>query len=297
MISKHNTGISDKTVYFINYVLITIFTLIVLYPVIFVLSASFSDGNAVMHGKVWLYPVGFTTRGYEAIFKYSAIMTGYANSLYYMIVGTVLSVFMSALGAYPLSRKDFSGKKFFMILLLITMFFSGGLIPSYLLIKSLGLINTRWVMILPGLVSAYNIFVFRTYINNTIPLELFEASRMDGINDFQYLFRIVIPLSKPIMAVLALWHAVGSWNSYFTAMIYLRDRNLFPLQLFLREVLLQNVDIDVSMMDIEEVNERRQLQQLLRYSMIVAGSLPLMIAYPFIQKYFVKGVMVGSLKG
>ncbi len=288
----------DKVVYFINYVLLAILLVVVLYPIIYIVSCSFSSGDALMTGKVKLFPVQPTLQSYKAVFKYQSIWTGYRNSIIYAIVGTLISMSLTLLAAYPLSREDFRCKKFFMVIILFTMMFSGGLIPTYMLIKNLGLLDSIWAIVLPGSVSAYNIIVARTFFANTIPKELREAAEMDGCSDFRFFRKIVIPLSTPIIAVLSLWVIVGLWNSYFGPMIYLNSQDKYPLQLVLRRILLlSQVNLNQSNIDPEVIRKNQYLGEMLKYGTIIVSTLPLMIVYPFVQKYFVKGVMIGSVKG
>ncbi len=288
----------DKVVYFINYVLLGLLLLTILYPLIYVVSASFSSGDALASGKVRLFPVEPTLLSYKTVFEYDAIWTGFVNSIIYTTVGTLVSMVLTLLAAYPLSREDFQGKKILSGMFLFTMMFSGGLIPSYMLIKNLGLMNTMWAIILPGAVSAYNVIVARTFFNQTIPKDLLEASQMDGCSDFRFFSQIVLPLSKPIIAVLCLWVAVALWNGYFNPLLYINDESKYPLQLVLRRILLMSqVNFANANIDPARVAENRYLSQMLQYATIIISSLPLMIIYPFVQKYFVKGVMIGSVKG
>lgn len=288
----------DKVVYFINYILLAMLLIIVLYPLIYIVSCSFSSGDALMTGRVRFLPVEPTLDSYKAVFKYSSIWTGYANSLLYTGLGTLVSIVVTLFAAYPLSRDDFMGKKIITRIFLFTMMFSGGLIPSYLLIKNLGLIDSMWSIILPGAVSAYNVIVARTYFKQTIPKELLEAAQMDGCSDFKFFNAIVIPLSTPIIAVLCLWTAVGHWNSYFNPMIYINTEAKFPLQLVLRKILLlSQVNLNSGNVDPLVIQKNMYLSEMLKYGTIIISTLPLMIIYPFVQKYFVKGVMIGSVKG
>ena len=288
----------DKVVYFFNYVFLTLMLLIVLYPLIYIVSCSFSSGNALVSGKVKFLPVEPTLQSYKAVFEYSAIWVGYKNSIIYTVLGTLLSVALTLLAAYPLSREDLRGGKVFMALFLFTMMFSGGLIPTYLLVKNLGLVNTMWAVILPGSVSAYNVIVARTFFRQNIPQELLEAAKVDGCYDFRFFMSIVIPLYMPIVAVLALWVAVGLWNSYFNPMIYLNSENRYTLQLILRRIILMSqVNLSSSNIDPARIAENQYLSEMLKYATIIISSLPLMLIYPFVQKYFVKGVMIGSVKG
>lgn len=267
-----------------------------LYPLIYIVSSSFSSADAVTAGEVWLWPVDFSLEGYKAVFAYKQIWTGYGNSLFYMIVGTFINITLTILAAYPLSRKDFYGRNFFMLLFLFTMLFSGGLIPNYLLVKELGMLNTRWAMIIPNAMSVFNVIITRTYFKMTIPDELHEAAKMDGCSDFRFLAKVVLPLSGPIIAVMGLFYAVGHWNAFFNALIYLRDQDYYPLQLVLNNILVQN-EVDPEMfIDVESQAAIAGLRELLKYSLIVVASIPVLVIYPFVQKHFVKGVMIGSLK-
>lgn len=273
---------------------------LVLYPLVYVLSSSFSDPSEVAAGNVILFPKGFTLEGYSYILDYDEIWTGYRNTLFYTIAGTLLNLIATLPAAYALSRRDLFGRGIFTVLFTVTMFFSGGLIPTYLVYKQLNLLNTVWIMLIPGLVSMWNTVVCRTYFSNSIPYELQEASKIDGCNDFILFFRIVLPLSAPIIAVMAMYYAVGHWNSYFNAMIYLRDTSLYPLQLVLRSILLLDTTSEMIGADAEAQRELLRLQQLkesMKYGVIVISALPMLVMYPFFQKYFVKGVMVGAIKG
>ena len=288
----------DKVVYFINYVLLALLLVIVLYPIIYIISCSFSSGSALMAGRVRLLPVEFTFDSYKAVFKYQSIWSGYKNSVIYTIVGTLISIVFTLFAAYPLSRDDFRGQKLFTGLFLFTMMFSGGLIPTYLLVRNLKLIDTMWAIVLPGAVSAYNMIVARTFFKQTIPKELMEAAEMDGCSDFKFFSRIVIPLSTPIVAVLCLWVAVSLWNSYFNPMIYINSEDKYPLQLVLRRILLMSqVNLNSSSVDPQVIAKNQYLSEMLQYGTIIISTLPLMVIYPFVQKYFVKGVMIGSVKG
>lgn len=288
----------DKVVYFINYIFLTFMLIIVLYPIIYIISCSFSSGNALMSGRVKFLPVDTTIQSYKAVFEYKAIWTGYKNSIIYTVIGTVISVALTLLAAYPLSRDDFRGNRFFMGLFLFTMMFSGGLIPTYLLVKNLGLVNSMWAVVLPTAVSAYNVIVARTFFKQNIPQELLEAAKVDGCSDFRFFAGVVIPLSMPIVAVLSLWVAVGLWNSYFNPMIYLNSEDKYTLQLILRRIILMSqINLSSSNIDPARIAENQYLSEMLKYATIIISSLPLMIIYPFVQKYFVKGVMIGSVKG
>lgn len=288
---------SDRVFTIVNYVILFCFLLAVAYPLIYVVSASFSDPRAVISGKMWLWPVDITFEGYKAIFRNPKIVIGFRNSILYTLSGTIISVILTLLAAYPLSRKDLKGKGFIMGLFLFTMLFSGGLIPTYLTVRALGMINTPFAMIIPGALSVWQVIITRTFFQTSIPDELLEAAHLDGSSDFRFVWDVVIPLSGPIIAVNALLYAVGQWNSFFNALIYLTDASLFPLQLILREILIQNQMDMTQFGDIAKQMQRQNLQDLLKYSLIVIASVPVLIIYPFVQKHFVKGVMVGSLKG
>jgi multiple sugar transport system permease protein/putative aldouronate transport system permease protein len=287
----------DKIFLATNDMILFIILLIVLYPLIYIISSSFSSPDAVISGAVWLWPVDFSLEGYKAVFRNDQILMGYANTIYYTVLGTIVNVAMTILAAYPLSRKEFKGRHVIMLLFVFTMLFHAGLIPTYLTIREYGLLNDRWVMILPSAISIFNIIIARTYYQSTISDELHEAAQLDGCNHFQFLYYIVLPLSKAITAVLVLFYAVFHWNAFFDALIYLSDRDLFPLQIILRDILVAST-IDPSMItDPELMSQMVGLADLLKYSLIIVASLPVWIAYPFVQKYFVKGVMIGSIKG
>lgn len=291
----HSTGWDVAFDYLVNAFLF-ICMLITLYPIIVVISSSFSDSNAVLSGKVWLYPIGINVKGYEAVFKYPMVVKGYANTLFYTGAGTLLNVVLTVMAAYPLSRKDFSPRRLIMLLFTFTMFFSGGMIPSYILVDSLGIMNSRWAMLLPTAMATYNMILTRTYFQSTIPDELLEAAQLDGCTDIRFIIKVVLPLSKPILAVIALYYAVGHWNAYFNAFLYLSDSDKYPLQLVLRTILIQN-EVDPMMVSAEELVARESLKNLLKYALIVVSSVPVLMLYPFVQKFFVRGVMIGSIKG
>ena len=250
-------------------------------------------------GKVVLWPKGITLVSYEELLHYKRIWSGYANTIFYTVVGTLVNLVMTVCGAYPLSRKDFMPRHVVMIMLMITMYFSGGLIPTYLVVSKLGLVNTRWAMIIPGAMSVYNMIVTRTYFMNSIPSSLQEAATLDGASSFQYLIRVVLPLSKPILAVIGLYYAVGHWNDFYSALIYIYDDSMLPLQSFLRDILMSTKLTlnNMSGVDMATAAAKAQLAQTLKYSVIIVSTVPVLCIYPFIQKYFVKGVMIGSVKG
>ena len=286
---------SDKVFNFFNVLLTILITLIVLYPLIYILSASFSDPMAVMNGEVLLIPVDFTFAGYQKVFQNEDIVTGYLNSIQYTIVGTAVNLVMTVLGAYPLSRKDFYGRNVLTAFFAFTMFFGGGMIPTYLVIQDLGLLNNFWVMILPGAVSVWSMVIVRTFFQSSIPDELREAAVIDGCSNTRLLMTIILPLSIPVLAVSTMQYAVGHWNAYFNALIYITDREKYPLQMVLRELLMQS-KMD-EMMDTEGAVTQQMLAESLKYAVMVVASVPVLLLYPFLQRYFVKGVMVGAIKG
>lgn len=295
--NKISNSREDKIFNIIIHIIIAALLVIIAYPLIFVLSSSFSSKDAVTNGKVFLFPVDFSLEGYEAVFKKNDVIIGYRNTFIYTIIGTMINLFLTMIAAYPLSRKDLPFGKGLILLFTFTMIFSGGMIPTYMLVKSVGLINKPAVMVLVGSISAYNLIIARTFIQNNIPTELLEASRIDGCSDFLYFAKIVLPLSKSVIAVLTLYYAITHWNSYFNAFIYLNNRKYWPLQLYLREILLEN-QIDASQIVDPELQEAKQgMANLLKYSLIVVSTIPVMLLYPFIQKHFVTGVMIGSVKG
>lgn len=275
-----------------------IFALVVtLFPLIFVISASVSDPTAVYRGEVWLLPKGFSLEGYRRVFQDPAILTGYLNSIIYTVVSTAITLVTTIPCAYAVSRRDFRGGSILMGFFTLTMFLSGGTIPSYLLIKNLGMLDTMWALVLPGAVSAYNIIIARTFFQSTIPTELLEAAQIDGCGNTKFFFSIVLPLAKPIMAVIGLFAAVGMWNQYFNAMMYLSDRAKYPLQNILREILIQT-EVNTSMFsDVKALAEQQRVSEVIKYALIIVATVPMMIIYPFVQKHFVKGVMIGSIKG
>jgi putative aldouronate transport system permease protein len=290
------TGV-DRAFSIINYTVLTLFLLLILYPLIYVVSASFSDGAAVIAGRVWLWPVKPSLFAYQKVFSYPLIWSGYGNSLFYATVGTIVNVTMTLIAAYPLSRRDLYGRNVIMGLFLFTLFFSGGLIPTYLLVRDLGMRNTRWALIIPQALSVWNLLIAITFLRSSIPQELLEASQLDGCSDFQYFIKVLLPLSTPLIAVLSLFYAIGHWNQFFAALLYLTDKDLFPLQIVLRNILISS-QVDMSMIeDIKAMAAREALRELLKYALIVVASVPVLIIYPFVQKYFVKGIMLGSVKG
>ncbi|SDL19306.1 carbohydrate ABC transporter permease [Tessaracoccus oleiagri] len=269
----------------------------IIYPLYFIVIASVSDPNLIAQGKVWLLPQGFTMEGYETLFRNDALLRGVVNSLLYTSVGTLVSVSIILCTGYALSRKDMPGRNLFMILFIITMFFDGGMIARYLVVRDLGLLNTMWAVILPGAVGVWNLIIARTFFQTNVPDELREAAQIDGANDFRFFFRVALPLTKPLIALMAMTHIVAYWNSYFDAMIYLNDEAMYPLQLVLRNVLVQSqasASLDTGSIDSYAAAQR--LGELIKYGMIVVSTVPLLIIFPFLQKYFVKGATLGALK-
>ena len=294
--TKVKMSVNNKIYFTIVYSILIFLLLIVLYPLIYILSASFSSPNAVSTGKVILFPVDFSLEGYKEVIKYTEVWVGYRNTILYTVLGTTLNVVLTMFTGYGLSRKGLPGQKVLTFLFTFTMLFSGGLVPTYLVMNRLHLINTPFSMILPGAINITNMIIARTFIVS-IPRDLEEAAMIDGCSYARYFFEIVLPLSKAIMAVLVLYYAVGHWNAYFNALIYLSNRDLFPLQLFLREILILNTASSSQIMDPEMEEKMRGMADLLKYALIVVSTVPILCAYPFAQKYFTKGVMVDSLKG
>lgn len=289
---------ADRRFYIINGIVMGTLFLLYAWPLWFVVIASFSDPNLVTSGKVILLPREFHLNGYKLILEYKDILTGYVNSILYTVFGTTLNLLMTILAAYPISRMDFVPRKFFTVFLVFTMYFSGGLIPLFLQVRGLGLYNSPLAMLIPGAISVYNVLILRSFFMYGVPKSLEEAAVLDGANTFQMLIRIILPLVKPTLAVLVLYYAVGHWNDYFSALIYLKDKNLMPLQTVLRDILIVGkIDMVSSGMEMEAVLEKMKTAQTLKYSVIIVSTVPLMLVYPFIQKYFVKGIMIGAVKG
>ena len=280
----------------ILYSICTVLLLMILYPLWFIVIASFSDPSAVAGGHVWVWPVGFTLDGYDELLKQPRVWLGYRNTIAYTVVGTLIGLMVNIPAAYALSRKDLWGRKGLMGLYVFTMFFSGGLIPIFLTVQQAGLYNTFWVLVLPFSVSAYNIIVARTFFETSLPPDLWDAAQIDGCGNLRFFFTMALPLSKAVISVIALWTAVGQWNSYFNALIYIRDENLYPLQLIMRNILITNQNFaalgtgEAAMIAMRRAN-------LVRYAMIIIATVPIMCVYPFIQKYFDQGVMIGAVKG
>ena len=289
------SDMSDKIFYLLNYIFLGFLALVILYPLYFIIIASISDPDAVLGGDVILFPVGLTLSGFEAILQRTDVWFGYLNTIIYTVLTVVLSLVVTIPAGWALSRKRLWGKKFFMIYFIIPMFFGGGLIPFYNVMNNLKLINTPWAVILPSILSVWNLFMTRTFFESSIPDGLVEAARIDGASEFRIFFSLVIPLSKAVLAVMALYYAVGQWNSYFNAMIFLQDDTLYPLQLILREILIASETTTGG--SGETILEQYRLANQIKYVSVIVSSAPVIMLYPFVQKYFNQGVMIGSLKG
>ena len=294
----------DRLFYVLDVGLLGLTFLLVVYPLIYVVSSSFSDALEVVAGRVWLLPVKPSLEGYKAVFEYSELWLGYGNTIFYTVFGTIYNVVMTMLIAYPLSRRDFRGRGALMFLFTFTLFFQGGLIPTYLLIRSVGIIDTRAVMIIPFAIQVLNVIITRTFLQSNIPAELYEAARVDGATNSRMLWSVVLPLSGPIIAVITLFYAVNHWNQFFNALVYLRRQELRPLQIILREILVLNspnvIDqlmASASPEQVEALQSRMYLQGLIQFALIVIATAPILAVYPFVQKYFVRGAMIGALKG
>ncbi|MDD3904245.1 MAG: carbohydrate ABC transporter permease [Sphaerochaeta sp.] len=295
MVSKHS--FSDVSFDILNRIFMIASTLVVLYPIVYIISSSFSSANAIISGKVWLFPVEPNFNAYTAVFKNKQVLGGYMNSIIYTAGGTLISVVLTIAAAYPLSRKFLPGRKFFTAMFVFTMLFSGGLIPTYFVVRNMHLIDTRWAIVLPNALSIWNLMVTLTYFKTSLSEELFEAATLEGASDMRILTSIVLPLSQAIIAVIGLYYAIGLWNSYFDALIYLKSSDKFPLQIILRNILISN-QADLSMgADMVAMARRQGMADVMKFALIVISSAPLLMVYPFVQKYFVKGVMLGSIKG
>lgn len=289
---------NDRAFFIVNNLILLMALILVAYPIIYVFAASFSSRNAVVTGQVILWPVNFSLEGFEAVFSYRQIMNGYANTFFYTFVGTLINVSMTMLAAYPLSRKgDMPGRNLFMYLFTFTMMFGGGLIPTYIMMQNLGFIDRRIVLLVPNAMGVFHLIIARTFLTTTIPSELYEAASIDGCSHVKYFTKILLPLSKPLLAVLVLFYAVGHWNSFFDAFIYLKNPALYPLQLVLRDILIVNTIDPTAVTDPVSQEKKQGMVELLKYAVIVVASVPVWCLYPFIQKYFVKGVMIGAVKG
>ena len=285
----------EKIYYVIVNLILGIFFVLVLAPLINIVASSFSSADAVIKGKVLLWPVEFNVEGYNAVFDYNGIWRSYWNTIVYTVVGTAINLFMTMIAAYPLARKNLPLKKPVVMLFMFTMLFSGGMIPGYLLIRNLKMINTIWAIVLPGAISVYNMIIARTFIQG-IPSDIEEAAKIDGCSDIYYFWKMVLPLSKTVIAVLALYYAVGHWNDYFTPWLYMNKTEKYPLQIILRTILVMNTFDAESMLE-DDLLANKALQDLLKYSLIIVSSVPILVAYPFAKKFFLKGVMIGALKG
>ena len=290
-------SLSDLVFNSVVYAFLAIILILVLYPLIYVVSASFSDPEAIISGEVWLLPRGMNVLSYERVINNNSIWIGYKNTVIYTFFGTLINVVMTVMAAYPLSRRDFKGRNIIMLAIVFTMFFHGGLIPTYLVVYRLNMINTIWAMLIPNALSAFNIIITRTFFQTNIPGELNESAYMDGCNNIRLLAYIVLPLSKPILAVITLFYGVVHWNSFFQALIYLSDYKLYPLQIVLRDILIQNQMQAMMDFDAENLSKQLLISEGLKYAVIIVSVLPMLILYPFMQKYFVKGVMYGAIKG
>ena len=296
---KQFSGIFDSIFMSIIYFFLSAILLIILLPLMNIVSSSISSPKAVSSGQVGIWPVDISLVGFSAIFENKSILYGFMNSFIYTILGTLINIAMTLVAAYPLSRRDFIGRKPIMLIFTFTMLFSGGMIPTYLVVRSLGMLNTIWSMVIPNAMGVYMVILARTFLQNSVPLELYESAEIDGCNYIKMFFMITLPLSKALIAVITLMYAVGHWNSYFNALMYLTSQQKFPLQLVLRQILVLNqFDLtNMTSLQFDRMIDRQYLANLLKYSVIVVATVPVMILYPFVQKHFVKGVMLGSLKG
>ncbi len=295
--SARISTLDDRIYYSLTYFYVLLLTVSVLYPLVYILSSSFSSAQAVSLGRVVLWPVDWSVAGYTAVFKNARVFIGYRNTIFYTLAGTTVNILMTLICAYPLARKKLPHRKLLTFIFTFTMLFSGGMIPSYILMRDLKLINTVWVLVIPGAISVYNMIVTRTFFQTTISDELLEAAQIDGCNDIRFFTQFVLPLSKAIIAVIGMMYAVEHWNAYFNAFIYLSRRELYPLQIFLREILVMNQINASDIVDPETAIAQQGMADLLKYSLIVVSAGPILCVYPFIQKYFVRGIMIGSLKG
>jgi putative aldouronate transport system permease protein len=286
----------DRMFVFCIYLLLAVFLLVVLLPLAYIVASSFSSPAAVSAGRVLFWPVDFTLRGYQVALGDPTIIRGYANSLFYTVAGTLISLTLTIAIAYPLSRKDLFGRNVLMTIILFTMLFSGGLIPTYLVVQHAHMLDTRWALLIPQAIGVWQVIIARTYFRSAIPDELSEAAQLDGCSDLRFLWSVVIPLAKPMLAVVGLMYAIMQWNSYFDALLYLKSTDLYPLQLVLRNILILNTTAGGSM-DAGLMLERQQLADLLKYSLIVVSSVPVLLIYPFVARYFTKGIMIGAVKG
>ncbi|TMV50845.1 carbohydrate ABC transporter permease [Paenibacillus mesophilus] len=290
-------SMGDKWFEAFIYTLLAVVAILVLYPLVFVLSASISNPAAVLNGEMWLWPKEISLVGYRKVLENKDLLNSYMNTIIYTVVGTTINLVMTVMAAYPLSQKSFYGRNVITAIMVFTMFFSGGLVPSYMLVKQLGMLNSIWALVIPSAVSVWNIVIMRTFFQTSIPGEIQEAASIDGCSDWKTLWRVVLPLSMPILAVMVLFYAVGHWNAYFNALIYLTDRGQYPLQLILREILVQG-EME-HMVNVGDSSHAKTImdQEAVKYAVVVVANLPILLLYPFLQKYFVKGIMIGALKG
>ena len=283
------------------FVILTFILLIVAYPLYFIIISSFSSPEKVSSGQVIFYPLGFTLEGYKKVFENDQVITGFINSLIYTTVGTCINLLLTIPTAFALSKRKFQGRKFVTIFYMITMFIGGGMIPTYLVVQKLGLLDSMWALILPGSLSVYNMIVARTFFQQNISEELYEAAELDGCGHGRFFFNIALPLSKAIIAIMVLYYGAGHWNSYFYALLYMQTEEKYPLQLVLRSILVQNSaqlsQTVVSAAQQEALKKQQEAVELMKYSLIIISSIPVLILYPFIQRHFTKGVMIGSVKG
>lgn len=293
---KIKTSGTDRVFEVVVTVVAALLLVVILYPLLFVLAASFSDPDLVLRGKVFLWPKGFTVTAYKMVFENDEIWLGYRNSLFYTIVGTAINIVLTVMAAYPLSRKDMPGRGFFSLVIIFTMYFNGGLIPTYLLVRDLGMYNTVWAVMIPSAITTYNLLVAKTFFENSIPVELYESAMLDGCSNIKMLYKIALPLSKAILAVLVLYYGVANWNSYFPALIYLHNKTLQPLQIVLRNILLLSQTEQIGSNTVG-MGDKIKMAEAIKYSVIVVSSIPVLLLYPFVQRYFVKGVMIGAVKG
>ncbi|PNV60839.1 sugar ABC transporter permease [Clostridium sp. chh4-2] len=288
---------SDIAFDIFNYTLLGAITILVLYPLYFIVIASFSDPDFINTGQVVFWPKGFNVLGYQKIFEDTKIWRAYGNTIFYTLVGTCINIVLTMMFAYPLSRKDFCGRRFLTFFMMFTMYFQGGLMPTYILMQNIHLYDTPWVMVLLPAINVFNVIIAKTNIQNNIPEELYEAAAIDGCSHFKFFCKIVMPLSKSIVAVLVLYYGVAHWNEFMNGLVYLRDEGLYPLQLVLRGILVQNQASADMMADIDSMMAQQKAAELIKYGLIIVSALPVLVIYPFLQKYFAKGVMVGAVKG
>lgn len=294
-IRRQVTG-KDLAFNIVLYAICIIILLIVVYPLYFIVIASFSNPTEVANGKVWLWPSQFTVDGYKEILRHAEIWVGYRNTIFYTVAGTLIGLAVNIPAAYALSRRDLVGRKVITFYFIFTMFFNGGLIPTYFTIRDFGLYNSFWVMVLPFSVVVYHIIIARTFFDSSLPQGLLDAAQIDGCSNLRFFFQIALPLSKAVLAVIALYTAVAQWNAYFNALVYIRDDGLKPLQLIIRNILITNQSL-AGPGDGLAAQEARRLSELMKYAVIIVTTVPIMCVYPFVQKYFSKGVMIGAIKG